>query len=215
MFNPSSNNPAYYSKKNDTSEFRFVLMTSNRFEPEMKVEHKCCICGTVQIDDGLAVTFTHPSGIPSVYCGTCFEGDEAIIHCGECNDEINGDEIYSVYDVPDDYGFPMSMEHYGAICVTCKEDSGEPDEPFDIDTLFGPIDNETPINTPEENTMNDTEAAATEKRIDEAFQKLESKVDALQDYLQGRDALFQDFRDGEITMEDVEAALERLKTRLK
>lgn len=214
MFNPSSNNPAYYSEKNNTSEFRFVLMTSNRFDPEKKVEHKCSLCGSVQIQDGFS--YNLPNGFIQIICIDCYSDEkEFTLYCEGCDAALTDDTHYDTYDVCNDWDLPQGMEHRASICTKCMNHEDSQEENTMNDNLFNieetTVSNETPIF----DFPKDPEAAASEKRLDEAFQRLEDKVTSLQNYIEGRNALFQDHRDGEITMEEVEAALERLRSRLK
>lgn len=210
MINPSSSNPAYYSESNDTSEFRFVLMTPNRFDPEKKVEHRCNLCGSVQIQDGFS--YNLPGGFIQIICMDCYSADKDFTnYCEVCDAALDDDNHYDTYDVTNDWDLPQGMEHRASICTKCMDDSDD-----DMFTLNTPKEETTMSNeTPIFDFPKDPEAAATEKRLDEAFQRLEDKLTSLQNYFEGRNALFLDHRNGEITMEEVEAGLERLRSRLK
>lgn len=219
--NAGQYSPTWYSEKNDKSAFRFVRMTEHE-GTGFTVEHKCSICGSVQIEGGFSIDLNNSA--PYIVCKSCHENDQWVGFCSLCDLETPDCGPNGLIEYPNHWDAPPQMNHYHVICGPCW-DSPEThgNDPFNInyvqedDTMNPNPNNDDTVSNelPLFDFPKDPEAAATEKRLDEALQKLEDKVDALQDYLQGRDALFRDHRDGEITMEEVEAALTRLKNRLK
>ena len=203
--NAGQYNPTWYSEKNDTSMFRFVRMTEHE-GTGFTVEHKCSICGSVQIEGGFSIDMNQAT--PYIVCKTCNENDRWVGFCTLCGEETPDCGVNGLIEYPNHWDAPPEMEHYQVICGPCW-DAPDTDNLFNIEETT--VSNETQIF----DFPKDPEAAATEKRLDEAFQRLEDRVTSLQNYFEGRNALFQDHRDGEITMEEVEAGLERLLSRLK
>ncbi len=190
MINPTSNNPAYYSEKNDTSPFRFVLMTSNRFDSEKVVEHKCSLCGTVQIQDGFS--YNLPGGFVQIICNDCYCNEiEFTSYCESCDAALNDDNHYDTYDVCNDWDLPQGMEHRASICTDCMNRAE------DTDNLFT-------LNTTKETSM---DVKSIDQKIEDCFDRIEDKLDSLLEYMRDRKQVIEDYDFWKISAEELDDQL--------
>lgn len=183
--NAGQYSPTWYSEENDTSMFRFIRMTEHDLTG-FTVEHKCSICGSVQIEGGFSIDLNNST--PYIVCKSCHENDQWVGFCSLCDLETPDCGPNGLIEYPNHWDAPPQMNHYQVICGPCW------DSPTDTP------DND-PFNYVQEDNMN---------RTDDTIKRIEDKIDKITDYLQGRKALYEDYHNDDITEEELNSALKRM-----
>lgn len=210
MIDPTYPNPAFYSESNQTSGFRFVRMTEHE-GTGFAVEHKCSICESVQIEGGFSIDLKNST--PYIVCKSCHENDQWVGFCSLCDLETPDCGPNGLIEYPNHWDAPPQMNHYQVICTDCMKDSDN--------DMINTEDKDTTMNNNDDNVremVTDIKDSFRRQLSSnptlEALERIETKVDKLNEYLEARRAVTNDYLQGDITFEEADEILERINQRL-
>jgi hypothetical protein len=145
---------------------------------------KCNLCGTSDIEDGFS--YNIPNDRIQIICLDCYSEEvEFTTYCEACDHAMDDDNLYDVYEVPNDWNLPSSVENRMGICTDCMNDPEV-------------TDNEFSLVVPVEDTL----------------QSIENKLDMLSRYLGNRSNVVNDYSTWSISADELNRRLDQINTLL-